>query len=166
MERPRRKRAARARIPLAFFPHLPDISRVCTLAPFRVAPHRVSSAARETTGRAKNTFRINCRAGIPGRCAEQNAATLRARRTRGATVTRLVPTAGTEEEKLQAKEVEYLVKMQTSLFSGPSRARSAARSATRCCRVDAVQKSSTCVSTWKKTPDCSRIAFDRAERGV
>lgn len=31
---------------------------------------------RENHGKAKNTFRINCRAGIPRRCAEQNAATM------------------------------------------------------------------------------------------
>lgn len=36
----------------------------------------VPRVARGTTEKAKNTFRINCRAGIPRRCAEQNAATL------------------------------------------------------------------------------------------
>lgn len=34
----------------------------------------VPAAARENHGKAKNTFRINCRVGIPRRCAEQNAA--------------------------------------------------------------------------------------------
>lgn len=50
---------------LYFCAHMQTLAHICA-----------SRVARRTTKKAKNTFRINCRAGIPRRCTEQNAATL------------------------------------------------------------------------------------------
>lgn len=84
--------------------------QVCTLAPDdgSNAWKTVCTRARwcvvcgESPEKAKNTFRINCRAGIPRRCAEQNAATLRARRKHGGASVWpgwYTPEWNTEEEK-------------------------------------------------------------------
>lgn len=56
---------------------------------------------------ARNTFRINCRAGIPRRCAEQNAY----HRSREHVE---------EKRRRRRRRNEYLVKMQTSLLASLS----------------------------------------------
>lgn len=102
----------------------------------------------ECRGKAKNTFRINCRAGIPRQCAEQNAATLcnmykRRKNGKGRLVGRLVGFSGTPEG------TERLVKMQTSRFgvdAGRKRNR-AGRCAIRCCRF-------ACATSKKLDVDC------------
>lgn len=112
-------------------------SRVCTRTSTHVHVH-VYLQRRESHGKAKNTFRINCRAGIPRRCAEQNAATLcstykrreNGKRKEGWLVGRSVGFDGTPEG------TERLVKMQTSRFgvdAGREKSR-AGRCAIRCCR--------------------------------
>lgn len=104
---------------------------------------------RECHGKAKNTFRINCRAGIPRRCVEQNATTLcstykRQENGKGRLVGRsvgwllawLVGRSVGRSGRRDARGYTRLVKMQTSRFgvdAGRERSR-AGRCAIRCCR--------------------------------
>lgn len=104
---------------------------------------------RECHEKAKNTFRINCRAGIPRRCVEQNATTLCSTykrqengkgrlvgRSVGCLVAWLVGRSVGRSGRRDARGYTRLVKMQTSRFgvdAGRERSR-AGRCAIRCCR--------------------------------
>lgn len=104
---------------LYFCAHMQTLAHIC-------APR----VARRTTKKAKNTFRINCRAGIPRRCTEQNAATLFVARKAGQDGKRRRTRwggGGTVGSDGTPEGTECLVKMQTSLFSveaGRERSRS------------------------------------------